>query len=444
MVAQDLSRSTTSLAIDSHTIEGGLSRSESAPGIPLRHPAATSPGFGKSPGAQSKSWSSPPGSPATIASRQPTAEAHHRRRESTESGLSRAEEFHIKNKVRAELKETQEGLVRDFVPSLSAIDAIANRPAYARMPARMMRPPASADASVWPPYPTAAGMSDLILASPQTSATGFHSVAPRMTRLETYGRYDPRALLCDGRYGGFHTDYQFDASNWEPSFHTGVLQGGPLGGSRISPGAMAPPGSASKDDFGTVELDAARAPARRRGAKAVQHSSPVPKPGLVHAMASSGWRCSTAFQSRQPRLMGGQPNYLVHDLRQRMAEDAYTGSHVHMYQPPTNADVGLPKPKQVSPAEQAQERLNRPQTNVYYHVDDDYRNAGQTNSTSNDDRFRYGVVVKYPAHKSSSFASTMPVVASEHPKPLEPFARGRPGSELNAQVLSSYPTRQKR
>ena len=97
-----------------------------------------------------------------------------------------------------------------------------------------------------------------------------------------------------------------------------------------------------------------------------------------------------------------------------------------------------PPPKQKSPTELAQERLNRP---TWAPIDDGYRASVRPSSTSTFDNFRYGIVVKYPTRSSANFASTMPKVASEYPKPLEPYHRMRPGAELSTQSLSSYQTR---
>ena len=425
-----LARATTALSIDTRGQGGCLARSESAPGLPLRSLS------GMSPGAQSKTWSTPPGTPESIASRQPTADGWGRA-QSDAAALKRAEQFDVKKQVQAELKASQQQLQQSgqFVPSFAAINAVASLPSFARYPERMMQPP-SADAP-WPPYATAPGFVEVAAGSAQTSATAFQSVAPRMlVGTPTYNGYDPRALLADGRYGGYHTNDQFDATDWTPQYAGGLLRT-----SRSRTSQANPPTEGLQQHAVVVNLDPLHSPARRRR-RSAPLSSPEPKPGLARAVSNSSWRCSTAFQSRQPRLLGGQPTYRGHDLRQIAADDAYTGSHVHMYQPPTNRDTSPPPGRRAttSPAELAQQRLERP---LHAPLDDEYRAAAHESTISSDDRFRYGVVVKYPTRVSATFASTMHKVASNYPKPLEPYPRGRPGVELNAPMLSSFTTRQK-
>lgn len=429
--AQNHMRTSSSAALAVDTEGDGLYRSNSAPGLALRGLSGTSK---PSPGAQSKpspatrsmTWTSPPVSPgaASVASRAPSRRGDVK----YDAGLSRADDYRVKTQVQQDVRELH-GEGPDFVPSLAAIDAIAKRPSFARLPARMTIAVASSPHDApWSPW-SPAGFAEAAAASAHVGATAFQSVAPRLlTGLPVYDGTDPRAMLADPRYGGFHTNYQYSASDWTPAFANGVLQ------SSSSRGGL--PGAAEATPAELMAGSEPRRPARQR-----VHSSPMPKPGLAQVVESSAWRCSTAFQSRQPRLLGGMPTYLGHDLRQRMADDGYTGSHAHMYQPPTNADVAPPPPpKRASLVGQSQQQLTRP---LYAPLDDEYRAVQRPNTSSSDDRFRYGVIVKYPKHSSANFKSAMPKVASEYPKPLEPYPRARPGVELNAQALSSYPTRNK-
>lgn len=425
-----------------------------------------SPGALSGASAKSKNWSTPPGSPASVVSATRAKTAHAR---SSSAGNIGFEDTSVKTSDPAgydDLKKPEENQgefsvarerqllqARDFVPSLLAINAVANRPAlapYMRLPARMLSAPADPHGAPWPPYPIAAGFVEKAAASPHTSGTHFQSVAPRLLvggPTGTYGGYDPRALFADASYSGFHLDYMFDASDWRPQYGKGVMHASTVGGLHMLAGRGG--------------MDAAHMPARRRGSRpGTAIYSPDPKPDLAHLVLKSPVTCSTAFKSRQPRLLGGEPTYRQYDLRQRMADFAFTGRHEHMYQPPTNHVLirdrsssptpDSPPRKRSSAAELASKELVRSASDLPNKwvdrptpIDDKYRASFTPNSTSSNDGFRYGVVVRYPSRQSASVASTTPKVASNFPKPLEPFARIRPGNELNAQVLSSYNTRQR-
>lgn len=112
--------------------------------------------------------------------------------------------------------------------------------------------------------------------------------------------------------------------------------------------------------------------------------------------------CSTAFQSRTPRFTPTR-TYLGKDPRQVLADDAFRGQHPYQYQSPR----------------------------VYKRA---FKNG---HDIYEDDKFRFGVIVKEPQRPTSPFSSTMPRLTAT--RPLEPLKRSTYGPELMCRHLTYLP-----
>jgi len=372
--------------------------------------------------------------------------------------LTAQERADIKKEVISEIAEITEG-AHSFVPTLSAIDAAAGR-SWASYARPLARPPPPQD-TVWPPYEDRPGMTQVLAASHKRSSTLISSKAPRMlTGMGVYNGKDPRELLAQQRYSGYHYPVWPDMARDVPIYRSGVLQTSGEIGMSMSPGGAA--------DMSPKPASGAEKHRARRNAS---YNSRDPKPGFAHVLAAQPSLATNHFHSKAPRLVQGQPVYQGQDPRALMADRAFTGKHDHIYQPPTNGGSRslLEEQKAMSTAELVLEsygyvnrteahstpakakaamaaavRAKPPSATLNDASKDGGHDGGGSpgrQMMSTDDGFRYGVVVRYPGKQHASFTSISPKVASNFPKHLEPYHRGRPGSELSSQSLQSFNTR---
>jgi hypothetical protein len=356
----------------------------------------------------------------------------------------------------------------------------------ARLSMPPTRDPASA-ATTWPPYhdPERTGFSKDLASLSTTCSTAFQSRAPRLIHDQrgAYAGHDARALLADTRFNSFHLNHQYEGTDLVTAYRaSGIVQ------STTSRSSFA----GAKDYGSAAELPATKQQRRTRSRYGGTATPGTASASDLGAPGSSAGRpnSNAVFRSTSPRLSPTR-TFSGSDPRALLADDPFDGRHAHQYQPAGGsggyfASVAASAEAAIARAAPQSRSLQRPQADASGRADvfestqaknlkrenapllaaaakaglaptryaadpraaDKYfyesqaggqAGGGTASFHSNDDGFRYGVLIRQPSRPNAPFASGLPRLTE--PKPLEPFHRDRYGAELNVRELSCFPPR---